>query len=158
MISLIAAIGQKNELGLRGKLVFHIKEDMEFFRNTTLGHPVLMGRRTFESIGKPLKGRTNFVVSSDPDSLPDSVEPVRHLKQFLENWQDSEEELFVIGGAMVYFESLKYARHLYLTEVDATVDADTFFPIFDKSNYTSDLIKKGKEDDLAFTISKYTRK
>ena len=158
MISLIAAIGKNRELGKGNSLIFHIKEDMRFFKETTMGHPILMGRKTFESIGRPLPGRTNFVVTRHPDELPDNVEPVRDLKQFLESWQDSLEELFVIGGGMVYFESLPYAKNLYLTEVDATApDADSFFPQFDKTKYSQKLIKKGSENGLDFTIIQYIK-
>jgi len=158
MISLIAAIGKNNELGKDNQLVFHIKEDMRFFRETTTGHPILMGRKTFESIGRPLPNRTNYVITRHPEDLPDGVEPVRDLRQFLESWQDSEEELFAIGGATIYEAVLPYATTLYLTEVNATVsDADTFFPNFDKSLYTKTLIKKGSENDLVYSIIKYIK-
>ena len=156
MISLIAAIGKNRELGLNGQLVFRIKEDMQFFKAITMGHPVLMGRKTFESIGRALPGRTNFVVTSNPNLLPDGIEPVKDLRQFLESWQNSEEELFVIGGGMIYSEALPFAKHLYLTEVDATTPADTFFPAFDPSKYSRTVIKKGSENDLTFTFVKYT--
>ena len=159
MISLIAAIGQNRELGLEGKLIFHIHEDMQFFKSTTMGHPVLMGRKTFESIGHPLPGRTNYVVTSHPELLPDSVEPVTHLRQFLEsNSSVDTPEVFVIGGAMVYFEALPYATHLYLTEVDASAPAaDAFFPAFTPALFTRTIIKKGSENDLTFTFVKYTK-
>lgn len=158
MISLIAAIGKNRELGKANSLLFHIKEDMRFFKETTMGHPILMGRKTFESIGRPLPGRTNFVVTRHPNELPDNVEPIRDLKQFLESWQDSPEELFVIGGGMVYFESLPYAKNLYLTEVDDIApDADSFFPQFDKTKYGQKLIKKGSENGLDFTITQYIK-
>ncbi|MBR3055770.1 dihydrofolate reductase [Candidatus Saccharibacteria bacterium] len=158
MISLIAAIGKNNELGKDNQLVFHIKEDMRFFRETTTGHPILMGRKTFESIGRPLPNRTNYVITRHPEDLPDGVEPVGDLRQFLESWQDSKEELFVIGGATIYEAALPYATTLYLTEVNATVsDADTFFPNFDKSLYTKTLIKKGSENDLVYSIIKYIK-
>lgn len=158
MISLIAAIGKNNELGKDNQLVFHIKEDMRFFRETTTGHPILMGRKTFESIGRPLPKRTNYVITRHPENLPDGVEPVRDLRQFLESWQDSKEELFAIGGATIYEAALPYATILYLTEVNATVsDADTFFPDFDKSLYTKTLIKKGSENDLVYSIIRYIK-
>ena len=156
MISLIAAIGKNNELGLNGELVFHIKEDMKYFRSTTTGHPVLMGRKTFDSIGRPLPNRTNFVVSRHPENLPEGVEPVKDLREFLESHRDDEEEVFVIGGGMVYFEALKYAKHLYLTEVDATTEADVFFPTFDKSKYSKEIIRKGEENGLTYQFVKYT--
>ena len=158
MISLIAAIGKNNELGRNGELLFHIKEDMQFFRATTMNHPILMGRKTFDSIGRPLPKRTNFVITRHPELLPDGVEPVKDLRQFLESYTDTEEELFVIGGGTIYSEALKYAKNLYLTEIDASVeDADTFFPTFDKSNYSCKIIKKGKDHDLTYSIMKYTK-
>lgn len=159
MISLIAAIGQNNELGKDNQLLFHIKEDMQFFKQTTTGHPILMGRKTFDSIGRPLPNRTNFVVTRHPEFLPDGVEPVKDLRAFLESHQDTDEEVFVIGGGMVYFEALPYAKTLYLTEVgSADQSADTFFPKFDKTAYSQEIIKKGKDHDLTYTIMKYTKK
>lgn len=153
--SIIAAIGKNLELGKGDNLVFHIKDDMKFFRETTTGHPVLMGKTTFKSIGKPLPNRQNLVVTHHPEDLPDPVEPVRELRQFLEKNQDSETEIFVIGGASIYREALPYAKYLYLTEVDAAADADVFFPDFDKSKYSREIIKKGSENGLNYTIAKY---
>ena len=158
MISIIAAIGKNNELGSKNQLIFHLKEDMQFFKATTMGHSVLMGRKTFESIGRPLPGRTNYVVTRHPELLPEGVEPVVELEKSLDNWQNSTEELFIIGGGAVYEAALPFADTLYLTEVDATADADTFFPTFDKSRYNKTLIKKGKEDDLTYSIFKYSIK
>ena len=158
MISLIAAIGRNYELGRNNQLVFHIKEDMQFFRHTTMGHSVIMGRKTFESIGRSLPNRTNYVVTHHPELLPDDVEPVSDLRELLKSWQDTEEELFVIGGATIYAIALSYAKYLYLTEVDATTqDADAFFPVFDRSQYSREIIKKGKDHDLTFAIVKYTK-
>jgi len=155
---MIACIGKNRELGHAGELVFHLREDMKFFKETTTGHPILMGRKTFESIGRPLPNRTNYVITRHPEQLPDGAEPVHSLKDFLESWKDTEEELFVIGGGMVYFESLPYAKNLYLTEVDATAaDADSFFPDFDKSTYSKEILQKGKENDLAYQIVKYIK-
>lgn len=158
MISLIAAIGKNNELGKNEKLLFHIKEDMQFFKNTTMGHPILMGRKTFDSIGRPLPGRTNFVITRHPELLPEGIEPVKDLQQFLESHTKAKEELFVIGGGTVYHEALKYAKNIYLTEVDASVaDADTYFPSFDKTHYDKTIIKKGNENGLEYSINKYVR-
>ena len=159
MLSLIAAIGKNRELGKNGQLLFHAKEDMAFFKQTTLNHGILMGRKTFDSIGRPLPKRTNFVVTRHPELLPDGVEPVKDLRQFLESYQETEEELFVIGGGMVYFEALPYAKNLYLTEFDASdPDADAFFPAFNPSEYTKSIIRKGSENGLNYTIAKYTRR
>ncbi len=158
MISIIAAIGKNNELGKNGDLIFRIKEDMKFFKATTMGHGVLMGRKTFDSISRPLPGRTNYVVTRRPDLLPDGIEPVRNLRQFLTSWQDSDDEIFVIGGGTIYEAALPFAKCLYLTEIDSTAsDADTFFPEFDKSQYTKTIIKKGSEDDLTYTFVEYNK-
>lgn len=156
MISIIAAIGQKNELGLKGNLVFNIKEDMKFFKKTTMGHPVLMGKKTFESIGRPLPGRDNYVAAFKAEDLPSNVTPVHDLHAFLKKHQSDEPEYFVIGGATIYREALPYAKNLYLTEISATTEADAFFPEFDKSKYQKEIIKEGSENDLTFCFTKYT--
>jgi dihydrofolate reductase len=158
MISIIAAIGKNRELGKNNELVFHIKEDMKYFKETTTGHSVLMGKKTFESIGRPLPNRTNYVAAFQTESLPDGVIPVNDLHEFLKSHQNDAEELFVCGGATIYREALPYTKHLYLTEIDATTDADAYFPEFDKKKYTKKIIKKGSENDLSYTFAKYTLK
>ncbi|MDO4526999.1 MAG: dihydrofolate reductase [Candidatus Saccharibacteria bacterium] len=154
MFSLIAAIGKNRELGKEGKLVFHLKEDMKFFRETTRGHKILMGRKTWESLPKKLPNRTNIVISRN--AVPGADESITDLAKFIEENKDTDEEIFVIGGGMVYFELLKHAKNLYLTEIDMAADADTFFPEFDKTRYDKQIIQEGKEDDLNFVIAKYT--
>ena len=157
MISIIAAIGKNNELGRGGDLVFHIREDMRYFKDTTAGHKVVMGRKTWESLPGKLPGRENIVVSSRDVTGADLV--VRNLEEFLQENAATPEEVFVIGGGQVYKAALPYAKILYLTEVDAAVsDADTYFPEFDKNDYERQVIKEGKDDDLAFTFVKYTKK
>lgn len=158
MISIIAAVGKNLELGKDNGLVFHIKEDMKFFKETTTGHACIMGYKTFQSIGSPLKNRDNYVATFSADSLPEGVTPVTDLHAFLKEHQDDEDELFVIGGATIYRESLPYASTLYLTEIDASVDADVFFPEFDKSKYDRTVIKEGKQDDLTYSFVKYKLK
>lgn len=158
MISMIAAIGKNRELGLDNHLIFNIKEDMQFFRSTTTGHAVIMGQATFDSIGRPLPHRKNYVASFTPKNLPESVEVVPDLITFLEKHQSDPEELFVIGGATIYKLALPYAKTLYLTEIDATHKADAFFPEFDKSKYVRTVIKKGSENDLTFSFVKYQLK
>ena len=155
MLSLIAAIGRNRELGRDGQLLFRIPEDMKFFRETTMGHKVLMGRKTWESLTGKLLGRTNIVVSRNHVTGAD--ESVSDLKRFIEENRDTPEEIFVIGGGMVYFETLPYAKHLYLTEVDATAEADSWFPAFDVGSYSKTIIKKGKHNDIPYEIIRYNR-
>ncbi len=157
MFSIIAAVGKNNELGLKGGLVFHIKEDMQFFKETTMGHPILMGLTTFNSIGKPLPGRKNYVLTRSPEKLPEGVFSVTNLDDFIHENLESSEEIFVIGGASVYKQMLPYAKNLYLTEIDAATEADVFFPLFDKSLYNKTITKRGMSDDLTYAFAKYTK-
>lgn len=157
MFSIIAAIGKNRELGKKGELIFHIKDDMKFFKETTTGHKIVMGRKTWESLPFKLPNRTNIVVTSQDFEGPDEI--VHDVSNFIAENKDTEEEIFVIGGGKIYAEFLPVAKKLYLTEVESGDDeADTYFPEFDKNNYSCEIIKKGKENDLAFAISLYQLK
>lgn len=156
MISIIAAIGKNRELGKNNDLIFHIKEDMNYFRNTTTEHPVIMGRKTWESMPGKLKNRINIVVSHE--QVPGADETITDLPSFISRIKDQPGEYFVIGGGSIYKEFLPYAKNLYLTEVDAEADADVFFPEFDKKAYTREVIKEGSEGGLKYTFVKYTLK
>lgn len=151
MIGLIACVGQNNELGKDNNLCFHIKEDMTFFKKKTSGKAVLMGRKTYESIGSPLKNRINYVLTSNPDSLDGNVIACLDLEAFLKNYK---EDVFIIGGASVYAQALPYADVIYLTEVKDKAEADVFFPDFDKTLYNKRALKKTDY----FEIVKYIRR
>lgn len=155
MFSIIAAIGKNNELGHQGELIFHLKDDMKFFRETTKGHPVVMGRKTWDSLPAKLKNRTNIVISRHDFDGPDQI--IHHLDDFIKEHQNQSDEIFIIGGASIYEAFLPHAKTLYLTEIAATTDADVFFPAFDKSNYTTTLIRKGTENGLNYSIMKYIK-
>lgn len=157
MFSLIACIGKNRELGKKGDLIFHIKDDMKFFREMTSGHKITMGRKTWESLPGKLPNRVNIVVSGRDFEGPDEV--IHDISEFIDKNRDSEEEIFVIGGGKIYAEFLPVAKKIYLTEVDAEdAEADTFFPEFDKFKFDKQIIKKGQENDLNFTISLYQLK
>ena len=156
MFSIIAAIGKNNELGENGQLIFHVKDDMKFFRHTTTNHKIIMGRKTWDSLPGKLKERENIVISHHDFPGPDLI--IHDLDDFIAKHQNTPEEIFIIGGGAIYAKFLPHAKHLYLTEIDATTPtADTFFPTFDKSQYSAQLIKKGKDHDLTYSIVKYTR-
>lgn len=157
MFSIIAAIGKNKELGHQGDLIFHIKEDMKYFRDTTNGHKVVMGRKTWESLPGKLPNRKNIVVSCHPVEGADFT--ITDLEEFIKQNQNTDEEIFIIGGGMIYTSFLDHAKNLYLTEIDTAFrDADTFFPNFDQTKYTKTIIKKGSENDLNYTFAKYTKK
>lgn len=158
MINLIAAIGKNNELGRDGELCFRIKDDMKFFKETTMGHKVIMGRKTWESLPGKLPGRENIVISRHDVAGADKVfHSARELIDLYElDGPRSGEEVFVIGGGMVYTEFLPFADTLYLTEVEAECkEADSFFPKFDRARYNKFEIKKGEENGLKYSINQY---
>lgn len=137
MISIIAAISSKNRaMGFKNGLLWRLEGDLPRFRALTKGHPIIMGRKTFESIGKPLPDRTNIVITRNPDFTPPDVivassleEALRIAKQDPTNISD---EIFIIGGGEIYKQSMHLADRLYLTLVDDEPAADTFFPPYDE--------------------------
>lgn len=143
MISLIAAVAENNAIGNGNQLLWHIAGDLKYFKAVTTGHPVIMGRKTFESIRRPLPGRRNIVVSRSRLELPQppmfkkdgtpsntSIEQVEDLEVLLKSLRrKGKEEYFVIGGGSVYNAAFKFADRLYITRIFATPEkADTFFP------------------------------
>ena len=129
MISLIAAIGKNNELGKGNTLLWSLPADMAHFIKTTFGHPVIMGRKTFESIGRPLPKRRNIIITRDKSYAVEGAEVVHSLEETLGLFKDKDEEIFIIGGAEIYKQSIDLADRLYITHVaDTRKDADAFFP------------------------------
>ncbi len=128
-ISIIAAVAANRVIGNKNELIWHLPEDLKRFKNLTTGHPIIMGRKTFESIGRPLPGRENIVITSQEDYQPEGVTVVHSLMEalILAPELDSE-EVFVIGGGRVYAEALGFADRLYLTVLDQEFEGDTIFP------------------------------
>lgn len=157
MISLIAAVGKNNELGLDNHLIFNIPGDLKFFRNTTLGKTVIMGRKTYESIGKPLPKRINIVVSNSLKEN-DGITIINSFEEVLEKYLNSEEEVFIIGGESLYNYFINYAQNIYLTKVYANAVADKYFPSFDENNYNQTLLGENKENNLEYKHILYRRK
>jgi len=135
MLSIIAVIGKNRELGRDNHLLWNIPSDLKRFREITKSHPVIMGRKTFQSIGHPLPNRANFVITRDQNFTAEGVTVVSSLNLAVEKAKAApgHEEVFVIGGGQIYAEAIARANRLYLTLVDAQVpDADTFFPEYSK--------------------------
>ncbi len=133
-ITLIAAIGPDRVIGRDGDLPWRLPADLAHFKRMTLGHTVLMGRKTFDSIGRPLPKRRNLVLTGSPDRLPEGVHGVASVAEAIECAAD-ETELFVIGGAEVYRLFLDSADRLVITEVEGAFTGDTFFPEIDRMNF-----------------------
>ncbi len=138
--SLIVAVADNGVIGSNNQLPWRISADLKYFKRVTLGKPIIMGRLTYESIGKPLPGRTNIVMTRDSAWQADGVERASDLEAALaiakQIANDSElEEVMIIGGATIYREALPRADRLYLTRVHTEVDGDAFFPELDLSEW-----------------------
>jgi len=131
-LSLIAAVAANGVIGRAGGLPWRIPADLRHFKAVTLGKPVIMGRKTWQSIGRPLPGRRNIVVSRDARFVAEGAEVAASLDAALAAVADAEEAM-VIGGAAIYAEALPRADRLYLTEVHADVEGDVYFPEFDRA-------------------------
>ena len=156
MFSIISAIAKNNAIGKDNDLVFHIKEDMKFFRETTRNHTVIMGKKTWESLPGKLKDRRNLVISHT--EVEDADGTITDLDKYIEENKETDEEIFVIGGGSIYKYMLPHSKYLYLTEVDAEPEADTYFPEFDRKNYKKEILKTGTAGDLKFEINRYEHK
>ena len=134
MINIIVAIAQNGVIGDKNALLWNIKEDMVHFRTITSGHPIIMGRKTFESIGRPLPKRTNVVISRNTELKIEGCTVVNSLEQAIALF-DSSEDIFIIGGAQIYAQVLPLADRLYLTIVHNHYSGDTSFPAIHYSEW-----------------------
>lgn len=139
IISLIVAASTNNAIGKDNKLLWHLPNDMKFFKNTTWGMPVVMGRKTFEALaGEPLPGRFNFVITRNRDWRPDrdKVQVCSDLPSAIEAAKATDcKETFIIGGGEIYKEAMILADRIYMTRVHAVLDGDTFFPVIDEKQW-----------------------
>ncbi|WDE04901.1 type 3 dihydrofolate reductase [Thalassomonas viridans] len=129
-LSLIVACADNNIIGKDNQMPWHLPADLAYFKKTTLGKPIVMGRKTFESIGRPLPGRQNIVISRNPDFSAPGVDVVASVEQALALVQDVG-EIMVIGGGAIYAHCLPAANRLYVTHIKAAIEGDTRFPEFD---------------------------
>lgn len=132
IVSIIAAIGRNNELGLNNKMLWHLPADLKFFKETTTGHCIVMGRKTFESIGRALPNRNNLVISRNKAFTAEGIKVFESVEDAVK-WarQQGETECFITGGAEIYKHSIHHVTKLYLTRVDSDFEADTWFPKID---------------------------
>ena len=163
IVSLIAAVDSKNGIGLNGVMPWgHIKEDMQFFRSTTTGYAVVMGRVTFESLGgKPLPNRKNIVISSNKNELSDKYDNLFYDDNF-ENaisklLLEKHSQIFILGGESIYKRAICYADKIYLTHINKDYNCDRFFPYIDKNLFSKNKLKSFIYDDIDIDIIEYTR-
>lgn len=169
MLSLIVAVAQNNAIGRNNELLWHISEDLKYFKATTTGHPVIMGRKTYESIGRPLPGRRNIVVTRGEIPVPEiknpqttSFEVSNNLEQIVCDAKSSENEFFVMGGGQLYKQTFADADRLYITKIYADAEgADTFFPEVKKDEW--EVLQQGErltdaENNIDFQFVVYQRR
>jgi dihydrofolate reductase len=139
-LALIVAMAENRVIGINNNLPWHLSEDLKYFKRVTMGKPIIMGRKTFESIGRPLPGRTNIVVTRNPAYQAEGIKVVHSLgeaKKLAESitFIDGMEEAMVIGGVELYAQALQEADRIYLTQVHAEVHGDAWFPDFDSKQW-----------------------
>ena len=161
LISIIVAVSENGIIGIKGGLPWHLSEDLKNFKKLTSGHAIIMGRKTYESIGKPLPNRKNIIISrnkafkADGCFIFDSVsEAIKHAGE------TAEDESFIIGGGEVYRQSLELADKVYLTKVKVSLEGDTFFPELEKNSWkilSVQSFKKDNKNEYDFDIIEYQR-
>lgn len=158
MLSLIVAMTKNRVIGYQNKMPWHLPAELAYFKQITTGHPIIMGRKTFDSIGRPLPNRRNIVVSRNTNFHSSGVEVANSLENALAFC--ANENPFVIGGASLYAEALAIAQKLYITEIDADLIGDTFFPPIDNSVWKEESREARVKDeknifDLQFVILRH---
>ncbi|RMG12375.1 MAG: dihydrofolate reductase [Deltaproteobacteria bacterium] len=151
-LALIVAVGRHRVIGKAGDLPWHLPEDLKHFKATTMGHALIMGRRTFDSIGRPLPGRRCIVVSRQADLAIPGAEVAHSLEAAIALARRTDPMPFVIGGGMLYEAALPLATHLYLTEVDRAVDGDTYFPEIDEGQWQERWRRSAETEGLVFRL------
>lgn len=160
MISIIVAVARNGVIGDRNRLIWHISEDLRRFKAITTGHPVIMGRKTFESLGRPLPNRINVVVTRQAGYRAEGCVVVGSLEDAIRHF-DPSEEVFVIGGAQIYAQALPLADRFYLTRVEADYHGDTFFPAWNPADWKlcrEERRERGEKFEYPFTFLDYIRR
>lgn len=136
MISLIVAAAENNAIGKNNQLLWHLPNDLKFFKNTTWGMPVIMGRKTFEAVNKPLPGRFNIVITRQPGWNAEETIAAKDMPEALKKAAETNcKEIFIIGGGEIYKQAIETADRIYLTRVHATPEGDTFFPVINEDKW-----------------------
>lgn len=160
MITIVAAIGRNNALGKDNQLLWRLPKDLRHFKELTENHPVVMGRKTYESIGKALPNRTNIVVSRKSGWFEEGILIVSTLKEALKFAKKINENIFIIGGGEIYKQTMDQADRLEITLVDANPDADTFFPAIDPKIWQKtdeECFEKDEKNEYSFCFQTFER-
>lgn len=159
LISLIVAMSENNVIGRDGDMPWHISDDLKRFKRLTMGHHIIMGRRTFDSIGRLLPGRTTIVLTRQPEFKIDGGLVANHLKEAID-FAGDDPEIFIVGGGEVYQMALPQAEKIYLTRVHTILEGDTTFPVIDWDDWQlidSEQRRAGAKNDFDFSFQTYQR-
>lgn len=160
MTTAVVAMGRNNEIGFQNQLLWHLPKDLKHFKELTTDHPIIMGRKTYESIGKPLPNRTNIVISKKKDWFQEGILIVGTIKEALKFAKKIDENIFIIGGGSIYEQTLDVTDVLEVTLVEIEKEADTFFPKIDPKIWkkVSETAHEADEKNpLAFSFLTYER-
>lgn len=162
ILSLIVAMDEKNGIGIKNQLPWHLPEDLKFFKNNTMGKPVIMGRKTFDSLGRALPGRLNIVLSRQNDvPLPEGVLLCSSMEDAIQKLEtENIAAAFVIGGGRIFEEAVLFVDKMYITRVHTVVDADVFFPHIDHSHWKLEWEEAHNADEkhkYAYTFQRFER-
>ena len=157
-LSLIAAIGKNNELGINNMLIWHLPSDLKYYKKVTSGKTIIMGRKCFESLPGLLPNRKHIILTSNKEYKIEGAIIYQTPEEILEYINNTSEECFIIGGAKIYELFLPYCKKLYLTEIDAESKADVYFQNFNKELYEKEEIEELNENNINYKFVVYTRR
>lgn len=147
MISLLVAMDKKRTIGKDNNLPWHLPADLAFFKRVTMGHPIVMGRKTHESIGRALPGRTNIIITRDKHYSAHGCKVIHSIEEIKNIEENKEDEVFVIGGAEIFNKAVDFADQLYITLIEDTFEGDTFFPEIVEAEWELVSKEKGIKDE-----------
>lgn len=147
MLAFIVAMDQNNAIGFENQMPWYLPNDFKYFKTKTTGHTIVMGRKTFESIGRVLPNRKHIVLSRHSDDFPEEVEVVRDVEEIIHRFKDAEEEVFIIGGGHIFETCMPYADRLYVTRIEETFAGDVYFPTIDQAEWEETSSEKGLKDE-----------
>lgn len=158
-LSIVVAISENNAIGKNNQLLWHLPADLKHFKAITTGHPIIMGRKTFDSIGKPLPNRRNIVITRNNNLKIEGVEVVNNIASAL-SLCEKEDEVFILGGAEIYKQAIAIANRIYLTTVHQHYEADAFFPEFESKEWliiNEEHHQPDEKNSVAYTFSTLER-
>ena len=161
MITIIVAKSENNVIGNDNQLIWHLPNDLKHFKQLTSGHPIIMGRKTYESLGKPLPNRTNIVITRNKDWNPEGVLVMNSLQDAIEKSKEIDEEVYIIGGGNIYEQAMDWADALEVTEVHQTFEGDTKFPEIDLAIWeetSKEDFEKDEKHEYEYSFVRYERR